>query len=179
MAQLLEIPDHSEFVKSVFYENESLRIENAHLRELLRLATHDYQDTIKRTTDELHHSGHASADSSILLTTPPRSPPLEHGFAQKHPSRRNISSKGLRGAVSNIREGHIPAPTIALHAFDDIADVGPPLSPPPSSSSRHIVTKPSVDPCDASDSAEASAGSHEVDQDLATYVQKVYVSCTV
>ncbi len=173
MAQLLQLPNNSDTAKQLYLENELLRIENSHLRQLLQLATCSYHDAIKQqASEEIHHSCHASADSSLLLTTPPRSPPLEQGNSNRLAAKRSQTSRLQREPSIGSQECRVQAPTIVLRDIDDIADVGPPLSPPPVSNMRAVGASHSssthiIDPCDASDNEEASVGSYEIDHDLA------------
>lgn len=168
IAAVLQHMDSPDDVNQLLQENERLRIENSNLRELLRLARYSYEEEITQSRQESHSLLHVPSESSILLTTPPRSPPpLGHNRPLSRRSTTQISDCGHMTNPDSSNPDNAQA-TSSLGSSDvlDIADVGPPLSPPPSV--RPCSPTITEDPCSAIDIQEATEASQEVDHDLAS-----------
>lgn len=129
-----------------------LRVEVEHLRDLLRL-NQGPSDSVANLIPPISPS---QSSSSIMTTTPPRSP-----------LRNEVSHRIERKRAAN--NGKKEDPTRNLNydqpeeLVDDIADVGPPLSP-----TTKVKTK--IDPKDSEadlrDRVEMQMSSREVDSDL-------------
>ena len=144
-------------------ENKQLRIENQHLRDLLELANHDFSAELASDIPK----GSSSEVCSFLLTTPPRSP--THG--NKYPTNRRNPPRSTTASPNRVttNQARLQPPAIITEDFiPDIADVGPPMSPPPhvqqkKISAPHITAS---DPNEAIDAQEAQEGAEEVEHDL-------------
>jgi hypothetical protein len=163
----VSLQSQGDFVECLVNENRLLEMENKHVRDLLLLATHDFspelaQESIKSS---------ASEASSFLLTTPPRSP--VHNIRN---NSRRIFSANKSAVTSPSRPTQMPPvpsarfqPPSLIVGDLDVADVGPPMSPPPNASPREIRRlnqPPPKDPNDAQDAQDAQEGAEEVDHDL-------------
>ena len=149
------------------HENEILRLQNQHLRDILLLANYDF------SAELVHESmkNCASEASSFLLTTPPRSPVNNNrNNTKRHQSAsRSAASSPTRLGVSSMVSVRLQAPTLFIDDFmPDVADVGPPMSPPPNAPPRPISPPqpPTKDQNDLQDAQEAQEGAEEVDHDL-------------
>ncbi len=155
------------YERALVNENRLLRQENQHLRDILLLADYDFatelvQESIKNC---------ASEASSFLLTTPPRSPVHNHrnNTRKPHSASGTAVSSPARSSVSTAVSTRNQPPSIAIEDFvPDVADVGPPMSPPPNAPPRKINPPqlPIRDPNDIQDAQEAQEGAEEVDHDL-------------
>ncbi len=165
LRQLLLKEDESE-VELLSSEVMQLRTENDHLRNLLLLGTHSFANEISSEGDNYNKSL-PSEHSSFYLMTPPRSPSHVHPHG-KHPVRRGTSNR--TGLIS---PPLVSPSTSIVHEIQlqgllsDIADVGPPMSPPPdvSVSLPHRRDDP-TDISDTADAKEAEKGTQDVDNDL-------------
>ena len=156
------------YIEFLTQENDQLRMENDHLRNLLLLGTHTFANEISSEAD-MHNKSLISEHSSFHLMTPPRSP--SHGPLQgKIPIRRGTSSRTGVSSPPSVLPNSATAHDMQLEGLlADIADVGPPMSPPPDSSAPVVPRR--VGPPDMNDSvdaAEAEKGSKDVDHDLSS-----------
>ena len=137
-------------------QNEALRVENQHLRDLVRLAQYEFKDEIQMDHEHSAQLHPQSEASSFMLTTPPRSP-ISGLLIHRQQLRRNVSS------ASSIQTPPIRPPTVVIDEpiIDDIADVGPPMSPP---NVQRVEPPRTIN--EAIDTREAQQISDEVDHDL-------------
>ena len=162
-----EAPDYRCQVE-VEAELAGLRTEAGDLRRILELREYDYgmeiHDDIARSSAIMSPS---QPSSSFLLTTPPRSPPV--GSQPIRPrTRRTQDSSAITSPNPNESVMVSQArPIITDEPMDDIADVGPPMSPPSSSKSPSRAMSP-VEELEAerSDREDLKKGTLEVEHDL-------------
>ncbi len=153
-------------VEALISEIDQLRMENDHLRNLLTLGTHPFPNEISSEADNYNRSL-LSEHSSFYLMTPPRSPahmnPTGKAVTRRTGRVGTSSPSQINSASANIRDIQLE------ELLPDIADVGPPMSPPPDTSlpstSRRVS---SADTSDTVDAHEAEIGSQEVDHDLSS-----------
>jgi hypothetical protein len=170
IGHILDEPDPREIhIERLEAQNQHLTVENKHLRDLLRLAEHEYPVDLLRGWDESLRRSQAPSEASILLTTPPRSPSC--GRPAHQPCTRGATRHNQEAAAATTVRAPSPRATPSIDSYtlqeaDDIADVGPPLSPPPVARMEPTVTDYAPSASDVSDSEEANEASHVVDNEL-------------
>ena len=155
-------------LEGLMSEIDTLRLENDHLRQLLNLGTYSFNNEFSAEADNSNRSS-LSEHSSFYLMTPPRSP------AHLPPNGKVAARRTNTGRVGSSSPHPVTTASVSLQEtqldklLPDIADVGPPMSPPPDTSrpagTRRVA---SVDPSDSADAHEAEMGTQEVDHDLSS-----------
>ncbi len=129
-----------------------LRVEVKHLRDLLRL-NQGLSDSVACLIPPISPS---QSSSSIMVTTPPRSP-LRNEVGDRL-ERKRVPHNGKQGDPARNLNYDQPEELV-----DDIADVGPPLSP-----TAEVKTKldPNDSEVDLRDRVEIQMSTREVDSHL-------------
>ena len=167
LRELLSRENESE-IEILSHEVLKLRTENEHLRNLLRLGTHSFGSEISSDAENYNKSL-LSEHSSFSLMTPPRSPAHVLSFNKQAVRRGTSNRTGVTSspaAVLNPPSVH----EIQLEGLlSDIADVGPPMSPPPDANAPMLPRcEGPRDISDSADAQEAEKGTKEVEHDLSS-----------
>lgn len=140
--------------------------ENKNLREMLALTgqgdpTH-YPDSMELRSSIIPISPTHSS-SSFHLTTPPRSPPTN---TQRRSASGSTHDQAGADTISPAGFTNMDTPDLGTFA-SDIADIGPPMSPPATSlGNMRLSTVPDDNEAETNDRAELQQGTREVNDDL-------------
>ena len=163
----LVLLETSSDVESLSLQIQELRCENESLRNLLGLANYAYKDEIVSDADS---RSLLSEPSSFHLMTPPRSP-IHPSHGTRNAAKRIPGNRVGTSSPTHILQPPQTIPQMELDGlFADIADVGPPMSPPPDACGNLPQLKVNKESNDSADAHEAEMGSQEVDHDLSSSI---------
>ena len=139
-------------------DHEAVKLHLRHLRDVLCLNESVSESSSRSTYDPQTPQSMCQSSMSLKITTPPISPLSYHS---KFRFNRTSDMEKVRDV------SFMDAPNSFLVSRDDVADVGPPLSPPGSSLDTSVVPQ-SREERDAElrDKLEMTETSLEVDNDL-------------
>ncbi len=136
-------------------EVHALKVETKHLRALLRLDQDPGSTENYESASSAHAPTPSNAESSLGLLSPSRSPRLARQLI-----RNDAPRDPIWGELSDQEQCN-------THAMDEVADVGPPLSPNSSSQIQRtkVVTADDLQ-AEIVDKEDISISSREVENDL-------------